>query len=971
VSIEVARMVTTISFCDQGIPINSQIPTGSSNFKFDSDIVAMLEGDELLELAQETGYRLCLKPSSTLQNEEAKSVFSASWDLNATYVHRLFLCLLNGELQVIDFNASSSYTYQVRFQHHITNAADFANHSDRVISLHFDKFTTIPGKINEIIFLLGVSRSVYHCKLPDNGLDNAIGYGYGGSPILELCRHDCRVTSFAISNNGRFLATGDETGYVKILLLQSKENIQEIISTKGGELSKMKKAFLPKYDKMEQLHSNTSIFSLYWIFPSLSTSFNISNGLLTGSVDRAVRLWNVSYSVSTGIDISPMMIFDTFSTHILSLHAFSYSSFASTSSANGVANPFGSSGDNESTTNPSQQQPLLSRKSSFDSLTTTNRSSANRNNVSNANDDTMSMASSSQAMMNSLSYYSYFFAGTNMGTLHIWKVYDSEILSIYKQQNDEKLRKRKNEKVQALQYPSSSSSPLPPSSSVPPVSPSFLLDNGNRLISVLQVSDSPLIHLSSGGMFTSIASLSNSFNGNVILAVGDTKMFVRIYGSEYKVFNDDDPMLEEGQGLGGMNGTTKHKDNLDYSLQKLRERYARKSREKKELMNAATSSTAAATGGGGKLELMIDNPLSNDGNDDENFSSIKEEYYDSTVIGLQFSPKDTNISVNDTRTNNENIQKKDELVVVTTDGTIRLYNDLTESKLTRISQFHLASSSSVDANDNQKNLHSLLSSSSFKGRHIPRISSVESSDKIQQKMISLGTFSSSSSPDKNKANIQLWEEITLENNETNEIPANEMFSPSSRKKVTKVIDLENSQKQSKKQQDQKERKNDSMVATSSVSTDPSRISQKEKNKKKVSVVQQSEEFEAGPKPRNIPPPQPLSLSSSSTTKRASFVASTTAVPAALPFKSNNKNESTNSFNDSSNRLNKSPSRRGSSMSMKSLELNEQEEEEDRKLLENKITYEKSTFLDNELSLPGLQSTKVNPSFSFLIFRSFL
>jgi hypothetical protein len=917
----------------------------------------MLEGDELLELAQETGYRLCLKPSTDVENEEAKSVFSASWDLNAPLVHRLFVCLLNGELQVIDFDASSAFTYQVRFQHHITNAADFANHSDRVTSLRFDKFTTIPGKINEIIFLLGISRSVYHCKLPVDGLDSAVGYGYGGSPILEICRHDCRVTSFAVSHNGRFLATGDETGHVKIILLQSKENIQEIISSKGSnELSKMKKAFLPKYDKMEQLHSNTSIFSLSWIFPSLSTSFNISHGLLTGSVDRAVRLWNVSYSVSSGIDITPMMIFDTFSTHILSLHSFSYASFASATSANVAAsNPFGSSADNESTTNPSSssnpQPALLSRKSSFDSLTTTNRSSANRNNA-NTNDDTMSMVSSSPAMMNSLSYYSYFFAGTNMGTLHIWKVYDSEIIAMYKQQNDEKFRKRKNEKVQQRPPFSSSSLSYPADSSSPS---SFLLDNGNRLISVLQVSDSPLIHLSSGGMFTSISSLSNSFNGNVLLAVGDNKMFVRIYGSEYKVFNDDDPTSTELEkeiadsfGVIGNSNNHKNKDNLDYSLQKLRERYYRKNKKKKELTTAATTTT-------GKLELMIDNPSHNgDGNDDETFSSLKEEYYDNAVVGLQFSPKDNNMMNDNRPLITDGNQKKDELVVVTTDGTIRLYNDLTEPKLTRISQFHLASSS-ADNNNNNNSLHRLLSSSSFKGRHIPRIASVESSDKIEQKMTSAGALSTSS-PNKSYGNTQLWEEITEETNDTddNEIHEDAVISPSLRKETVKVPDLESPQKQSRKHQDRTESKKDNVIALSSVSIDPAAgSSQKEKNKKKASVVYRSEEFETGPKPRNNPPPQPLSLPSSS--KRASF-ATTTTVPATSPLKSNTNS---NSFNDSPNRLNRSPSRRGSSMSLKSLELNEEEEEEDRKLLENKISYEKSTYLDNDLSLPGLQSTKVS------------
>jgi hypothetical protein len=64
----------------------------------------MIEGEEIFESAQETGYRLCrAKEDSSAPKQDA--VFSAQWDLNNP--DRLFVCLQNGQLRVFDVAADT------------------------------------------------------------------------------------------------------------------------------------------------------------------------------------------------------------------------------------------------------------------------------------------------------------------------------------------------------------------------------------------------------------------------------------------------------------------------------------------------------------------------------------------------------------------------------------------------------------------------------------------------------------------------------------------------------------------------------------------------------------------------------------------------------------------------------------------------------------------------------------------------
>lgn len=67
------------------------------------------------------------------------------------------------------------------------------------------------------------------------------------------------------------------------------------------------------------------IFSMQWL-PLVTEATDSSAAriyaLVTGSTDRAVRIWRVNCSTKEGLVVTPMLVLDTLTTHILSLSSF-------------------------------------------------------------------------------------------------------------------------------------------------------------------------------------------------------------------------------------------------------------------------------------------------------------------------------------------------------------------------------------------------------------------------------------------------------------------------------------------------------------------------------------------------------------------------------------------------------------------------------------------------------------------------
>eukprot|EP01031_Cornospumella_fuschlensis_P041160 gene41160-50221_t len=284
----------------------------------------MLEGDEILETAQETGYRLCVADNNASVNKREK-IFSAVWD--QCLPRRLWVCKQSGELEVHDLNSGKHQCYQTKFRRYVS-AHDPRDQSDeKVVSAHWDKMITIPHRPHEVLFLLGISKSLLYTSLPSPDPCPAPysqyvpvlsaytkrdpGYVHG-SPVMQVCSHSSRITSLAVtppaaphspswasaaayssastsssaaaaapalasaSPGGELLAVGDEAGQVRLVFLQLLDSVGRLHSAHPAPSSSQQaprlsayRPFLPSYMVLRQLHSSP-IFSLCFLPPSPS-----------------------------------------------------------------------------------------------------------------------------------------------------------------------------------------------------------------------------------------------------------------------------------------------------------------------------------------------------------------------------------------------------------------------------------------------------------------------------------------------------------------------------------------------------------------------------------------------------------------------------------------------------------------------------------------------------------------------------
>jgi hypothetical protein len=300
----------------------------------------MLEGDEILETAQETGYRLCIPNGINCEENVLypKRIFSVSWDV--CIARRLMICTTTGELEVHDLNYKTISRYHIKFRRFIS-AHENSQAEEKVITSHWDKLLTIPGRPHELVFLLGISKTLLYTSLPIEGNNDnkplLSSYtrplpGYiNGAPVMELCSHIARVTSLATSIPGNLLASGDEAGNVKLFLLQLLDTLTQFRT--GKKVSKSKpghharhQSFLPSYHITERLHTGP-VFSLSWlpIDQPGGRSDQVDDHsyvLVSGSVDHCVRLWRIICSRDVGLSITPFMVLNTLSAQILSLYSY-------------------------------------------------------------------------------------------------------------------------------------------------------------------------------------------------------------------------------------------------------------------------------------------------------------------------------------------------------------------------------------------------------------------------------------------------------------------------------------------------------------------------------------------------------------------------------------------------------------------------------------------------------------------------
>jgi len=503
---------------------------GSRLFESNSNFVAyelsMIEGEEIFESAQETGYRLCRAREGG--DHDTEHVFSAQWDLNDP--DRFLVCLQNGQLRVFNMKDNTRDKFGIIFRRY-TPVFENDITGEKQITFHWDKMTTIPGRPDEIIFLLGVSRTLMYTAIPppedkpypdepllaSTARSDFPGFIFG-SPVMEVASHAARITSMSVSPAGHILATGDELGNVRLLLLRLLEDIS-VFNRNSQRKKKHSSAttfseFLPAYNILHEAHPGP-VFSIEWLpilcAPESTTMRHYA--LATGSIDRSVRIWRVSCSSSRGIRIAPAMILDTLSTHILSLNSYLHT-----------------------------DRFFVSRVHRLEELTRINldHSSSNADRAQGSSLLVESEEDRNLRLQRKLDGAKSIFiaAGTNVGTIYVWKVdyvdvFDSIADAVVEGEEDDDDPEGKYER---------------------PAMKQFLIDDGTRLYSLLQTSARPIIHLSlistnssnssvyrRGKQNTSkasLAALSDTDTGDIVLAASDTQGAVRIYTPEKLVEKD-------------------------------------------------------------------------------------------------------------------------------------------------------------------------------------------------------------------------------------------------------------------------------------------------------------------------------------------------------------------------------------------------------------------------------------------------
>ena len=147
---------------------------------------------------------------------------STHWDLNDNNV--LYIFHQNGLIQRSYNNTNKTDYFQLYFDpeagltpDYMTNTDTTENSNQRLITTHYDKVTTIPNRKNELLFVLGISKSIYHTIFPNT--QDPASYTLGNS-VNTLYTHNARILSLSITHDGVIISTGDEYGGITLQILQ-------------------------------------------------------------------------------------------------------------------------------------------------------------------------------------------------------------------------------------------------------------------------------------------------------------------------------------------------------------------------------------------------------------------------------------------------------------------------------------------------------------------------------------------------------------------------------------------------------------------------------------------------------------------------------------------------------------------------------------------------------------------------------
>lgn len=295
----------------------------------------MIDGDDIINIAVETGYRISVCDEKA--PKEWKNTFSVHACPNNKW--KSYIVSQNGFIKVVDSDpkkkkdvaaisesdnqsspSSNEVYFQIQFRKFSAIIVDRKSAASlpeaHPITQHWDKMCLIPHRPGEALFLIGVSKTLYYSAFPGECSEQAKspltayvkrrnpGFTYG-TPVVEIAHHNSRITSVEVSpRTGHFLATGDEDGYVKVLMLIRPRHLFHTIESRNTE----ELHFLLKSvnDQQQGIHMhNGPIFSMCWVNEMNTTEHKEVNELkealgdaddeykqylVTGSADRCVKV---------------------------------------------------------------------------------------------------------------------------------------------------------------------------------------------------------------------------------------------------------------------------------------------------------------------------------------------------------------------------------------------------------------------------------------------------------------------------------------------------------------------------------------------------------------------------------------------------------------------------------------------------------------------------------------------------------
>lgn len=273
------------------------------------------------DLIQETGCRLCPYIPTKKSRSDWKHTFHACWDPNDSNL--LYVFSQNGMLKILDTKKGTEKVFHLLFRRF---SSSDSSSEEKPIRKHWDKVSLTPGKPGEIMFLMGVSNTLYMTAVPGSSsplaelTDDSSGNFAYGSPVLHIYSHVSRITSLCMSPFGQVFASGDENGLVNMINCVPPASLAE----KEPEEWWQCPSATPNHQNPILRAHNGPIFSLQWLplFHKSPDSNRVTyHYLATGSEDRMVRLWKVTLGHHRAVSFEPLMVLDTQSTHVLCLKA--------------------------------------------------------------------------------------------------------------------------------------------------------------------------------------------------------------------------------------------------------------------------------------------------------------------------------------------------------------------------------------------------------------------------------------------------------------------------------------------------------------------------------------------------------------------------------------------------------------------------------------------------------------------------